>query len=57
MSPERQNALKQIGGRIVQENELKLEESLDENHRLKNLYKNKVDEQERLHYKYAKSKS
>ena len=31
LSPERQQALRKIGGRIVQENELKLAEALEEN--------------------------
>jgi len=38
LSPERQAAHKQIGGRIIQENEAKLAQALEENENLKELY-------------------
>lgn len=57
LTPERQKQLRSIGGRIVQENEIKLAEALEENVALKELYENRVAERERLNYKYAKSQS
>jgi sulfur transfer protein SufE len=38
ISPERLKALRQIGGRIVQENEVKLVEAIDQNDALRELY-------------------
>ena len=50
-SNERQKAMKQIGGRIVQENEIKLFEALEENQALKHLYEQRCVELDRLNYK------
>lgn len=57
VSPERQAVHKQIGGRIIVENELKLTETLQENAILKKQLKKKVQEKERMQFKYAKTQS
>jgi hypothetical protein len=46
-----------MGGRIIQENELKLTEALDENRALKQLYEQRCAELDRLNFKQAKSQS
>ena len=43
------------GTRVVQENELKLQEAIQQNEHLRSLYQQKVTERERLNFKYAKS--
>ena len=48
LSPTRQAAHKQVGGRILQENEVKLAQVLDENHALQKLYNQKVAEKDRI---------
>ena len=48
LSPERQAVHKQIGGRIIQENELKLARTLDENAILQKQLDKKNQERERV---------
>ena len=54
VSPERQAMYKQIGGRIIVENEVKLTQVLQENKKLKQQLKKKIQEKERMLYKYNK---
>ena len=55
LSPTLQAAHKQVGGRILQENEVKLAQVLDENQALQKLYAQKVAEKDRIQFKYAKT--
>ena len=48
---------KQIGGRIIQENEVKLAQTLDENQGLQKQLVKKNQERDRVQYKYAKTQS
>jgi len=57
LSPERMANLKQIGGRIIPENEEKLREAQKENNMLKKVYQTKVAEKDKIYYKYCKAQS
>ena len=57
LSPTRQAMHKQIGGRIIQENEVKLAQTLDENQGLQKQLVKKNQERDRVQYKYAKTQS
>lgn len=57
MSPERQAVHKQIGGRIVIENELKLTQVLDEKTQLQKQLKKKLAEKDKMIYKFNKNQS
>ena len=55
LSPERLANLKQIGGRIIPENEEKLREAQKENAMLKKVHQTKVAEKDKIYYKYCKA--
>lgn len=57
LSPERIANLKQIGGRIIPENEEKLREAQKENAMLKKVHQTKVAEKDKIYYKYCKAQS
>ena len=55
ITPQRQAIHKKIGGRIIQENEIKLAHTLEENQELTKELEKKLREKEKVDYKYAKA--
>ena len=56
-SPERKTSPVKGQGRVITDNEARLVEVLDENQALEQLYAQKKEEQEKLHFKHQKAQS
>ena len=57
LGEDRKAVYKQIGGRIIQENEVKLAHQLEENNALKITLAKKLEEKEKIDFKFAKAQS